>query len=174
MILPLLFAAAAAPVPQHLKNLTAEVEETFSIDVDLRVQKCGMENAWYDIQDDTVTICTELLDRPLLARAILRHELGHALNDQWDIPWKDYEVFADEFMLLTSTPEELTEIAKWHMHLFEVDGPTSPGDPHPDHMDRAWAALCFADEGDRACEVYKRSVWGGWVRLLEAVESLSL
>lgn len=163
----LLLALAAVPdyVPEVLERWAP-----LDIEVTVRAQKCGHDNAFYDPEQDTVTLCTELFDRPELTRAILNHELAHAYFDQHEVPVQDAEFEADELGFMFSTEDENWAAAAWHVQLADHDHPRVMGQ-HPSHLDRAAMYLClldgFSDEPvERKCAVYARSVMAGWLRIV--------
>ncbi len=169
MFLPLVVALAGEPqVPVHLERLAAEYRVDYGRKVSLKAQWCGDDNAWYTIGENTVTLCADLFDRPLLARWVLRHELGHAINDQYHIPWIDYEAGADELAMLAATEAENMSAFYWFSDMARAKMGV---DPHPAMLDRAAAIACYldgtgADPISRTCVIYAKSVEAAWNRLL--------
>jgi hypothetical protein len=130
-------------------------------------RKCGMDNAFYTPWTKTVTMCTELYNRPALARFIFNHEMGHALMHQNAIP--NSERGADEVAVLTSTPEEVIAAMFWFMDMAQDDD----GDDgvHQSHRDRAASLVCLLDglydePVSRVCKAYAGSVSENWSRML--------
>ena len=167
-MIPLALVALVTPaVPADILALQKEYEHFWGVSVTLRTKRCEEENAWYTFDDKSVTLCDELLDRPALARWVFRHEMGHAINDQFHIAWVDPEAAADELAMITASPEESLAAMLWFSGSALVEG----GDPHPAALDRATAIACYIDgsdprPADRKCAVYARSVFFAWERLL--------
>src|SRR5687768_13447940 len=95
----LIFLSATKPVPAHLED-SLDRWEGLIPEVTLKALDCGYENAFYYPAAKTVVMCTELFDRPDLARGILQHELAHAFLDQNGL--RQSEFSADElgFMVM--------------------------------------------------------------------------
>lgn len=67
----------------------------------VRVQPCGMVNAFSKAKDGEITLCTEMIAKtvrsPGALIGITYHELGHSLLALWGLPGHDNEDTADEF-----------------------------------------------------------------------------
>lgn len=120
--------------------------------------QCGEPNAYYSPSDETVIMCEELLvlgelvldgRGEALGRAVLAHELGHALIDLADIPITGTEeAAADELavVMLLSSGREADVLA--FVDFFDWlaaggDGTDDPYDVHLPHARRAWDAKCL-------------------------------
>lgn len=158
--------ALSAP-PDWLQKEADTLQADLGLKYELHVADCGDENAFYYPTLDTVVICSELLDRPALATFILKHETGHALMDQWDVPQVDPEGGADDVAHLLATPEELTAGALWFMAIHKENPELDREEHHhPRPLDRAWSALCWLPDSEtRACRVHRREVLAAWRRL---------
>lgn len=166
----------AVALPLFLQHAKAEWEETFpEVQVTVRAEHCGHVNAWYTFRTRTVTMCDELFDQPLLATWVFNHEMGHALNDQLDLPWVNAEDAADELAMLMSSVDESVAAAKWFMSMAKPSKPDAGNDgDHSAYLDRAAAILCYVDGVEatpaaRQCGMYAKSVTAGWIRILGLV-----
>lgn len=82
--------------------LLKQVHETFEVpQFALRVQPCGMVNAFSRFATGEITMCSEMISRtirtPGALLGITYHELGHSLLALWGLPGNDNEDTADEF-----------------------------------------------------------------------------
>lgn len=163
--------ALALTLAQTNPSFVDEVLERWDgtgISVDVVSVRCGEENAYYFPEDKVVVLCTELFARPLTARFVLGHELGHAWMDQHGVPGS--ERGADELALITSPIDEAYAAAVWFMEM----GQTASGNDgvHQSHMDRAATFMCVADglwdpeHATRTCRVYADSVYEHWQRVV--------
>jgi hypothetical protein len=153
---------AFLPVPEWVDEVVSRWGDLIKVTV--RVQFCGVDNAWYTLATDTVTLCSDMFDRPELVRFVLNHELAHALVDQHGLPWIDYEFAADELAFMFSHDDEVYAAVAWFL---EDPGPGS--EVHPPDIDRAAALLCLQagyDGTDRMCAAYYRSAVGAWLRAI--------
>lgn len=156
----------AVPNPAFVEEVVARWDGT-GVEVTVVSAECGEENAFYFPEDKLVLLCTELFARPLAARFVLGHELGHAWMDQRGITGS--ERGADELALLTSPIEEAYAAAMWFMDMsLTSDG----GDGvHQTHLDRAGTFMCIADglwdleHATRQCRNYADSVVENWTRI---------
>ena len=155
-------------VPPYLVQAEHQWDETGTT-VTLLAAECGVDNAYYFPADDTVVMCSELFDRPALARWVLHHEMGHAFMDQHGIP--NSERGADELAVLMASQAETYAAAGWFLDMYLEDPTHNPNDPHQSDLDRAGALLCLADgvfeEGAaRECRLYAESVAENWARMV--------
>lgn len=160
--------AKAPSLPKYVHDVTARWDQ-LDIQVKVRAVKCGYDNAWYD--SGTVTLCTELFDRPTLTRFILNHELAHAYFDQHGVPMvlgKGEEFAADELAVMLSFDDEVVAGAQWFLN---NPGGGSKDQVHPSSLDRAAMLLCLLDGFEanpvsRQCKVYARSAFENWQRVV--------
>lgn len=119
---------------------------------------CGEANAFYLEDADVVILCRELdtyavtSGHPLAMRAVLAHEIGHALIHELGLPFTGSEEFAaDEYadvilpVLAAATDdrnyaEAVLDTALMFLHR---DQPENPMDDHPGDERRAYTAACF-------------------------------
>ena len=91
------------------ESLNAGMQEFFDTietpEFDLRILSCGQKNAFSDIDDGDITLCSELLfyteynDLKGAFAGIFAHELGHTLMNLWGDPNFKNERSADEFAI---------------------------------------------------------------------------
>jgi hypothetical protein len=88
---------------RQLRDWADEVERTFVLSrpLRLRLEPCGVINAFYDPTSGDVTLCTEtyavFTARKLQIDGLVYHELGHALLRMWNFPGWDQENDPDDF-----------------------------------------------------------------------------
>ena len=156
-------------VPPHLVEAEHQWDATGTT-VLLLATECGQDNAYYFPEEEVVLLCSELFDRPALARWVLHHEMGHAYMDQHGVP--DSERGADELATLVADLNETYAAAMWFL---SMNGPPIPGDSHQPMLDRAGAAICLAEGmyapgAPRECRLYAESVAEHWARIVLMVE----
>jgi len=97
------------------------LKKTFQFkDFNIKVQPCGMPNAFSETATGDVTLCTEILDemsaqKPAMG-AIVLHELGHTLLNLWGLPNYGNEDDADQFatvILLKSGEKGKQALFEW-------------------------------------------------------------
>lgn len=172
MIHLLIALALATPVPAPPQVLdVVDRWEWVGLDVSIKAESCGYENAWYQPSKKQITLCTELFRDPDLAAFVLSHELAHAFMWQMDVPQRrgehDQERVADEMAFLFSTRDEVTAAARWFIRMGDRD---DSEDEHPSPRKRAGALLCL-DMGraaeDELCERMYDSMLAHWVRIFD-------
>ena len=160
------FEANLAP----LNALTGLLPKT----VPVRYEQCGFPNAFYDVLAETITLCDELgefvferlsapgaggtdaaLDDDVAATLtaqtlafVLYHEIGHALDEQLDLPLVgNVESGADGIAAVISVETGNSLYGVLGAALFE-DQPASFADSHGGGADRAGDLLCWTLGGD--------------------------
>lgn len=148
---------------------------------------CGTANAYYLASLDAVVICREMeaavtkAGYPLAIRAILAHELGHALVHELDLPITGSpEAAADEFAsvalpLLSKAlgdPAYAKAVEDIGLYWFGRAVPEVPFDDHPSDFRRGTDALCMFvgstdPDANPTCAGVYRSALNHWARLIE-------
>lgn len=168
-----LVLATATPAPPQVLD-AVERWEWVGLDVSISARSCGYQNAWYDIRQRSVTLCTELFEDPDMAAFVLSHELAHAFMYQREVPQNsdghDGERAADELAFFMSTQDEVYAAARWFLSMGDRD---DTGMEHPSPRKRAGALLCL-DMGrsgeDHLCERMYDSALAHWVRIFNGYQ----
>ena len=152
------------------RDVITKINSLFpNVEVDVRWAPCGEMNAFYDVEEKTILLCTELEEHPGLAVFAAAHEMGHALTHQ--LTSVTSEQSADEIAALSlikfGYQKELLEAAVY----FAAGRPAHvPGDEHPGAGFRAWELACIetgSDGGSAECRaLYQglRVIWNTRLR----------
>lgn len=121
------------------------------VHIEVSVEECGQENAFYHPFRRLIVFCTEMLAYgPATARFFLAHEIAHAYIVQLDLPFTgSHEAAADELaaylMIRAGHAKDLLEAAKYWTAQAEETSVPGWAD-HPDHDQRAHTLRCLGQE----------------------------
>lgn len=128
----------------RVEEVVASVIDGFHLHLSVQWRTCGQENALYFPGEDFILLCYELLQNGAgYTRFTAAHELGHALIDQWEIPYTgSQESAADEFAVAVSIvmgnggdPDAAAE--RYERWAKEPDAEPPPRDEHAPFAHRA-------------------------------------
>lgn len=129
------------------------MKESFpKVEVEVVWKPCRKYNAYYDPNDRTIVLCTEMEDFPEVAVLVAAHEMGHAITDQMLDEMSEYD--ADELAALALiAKDDLLPLvtAGVYFKRKELQGHMA-GDPHPSAGYRAWFFECMGSvDTDSGC-----------------------